>query len=609
MSLTRLNLWRKSISISTAFSLFLFSTSCIFALTIAFVVSRQVDALVDNSRQEYIDKEIRGIAAELEQFIRVRHLLLDDYTRFPVMVQGIMQPGRNASNIQDFINEMLILGKSYPTSILDFEANLIYQTADMKLSEPQKLNLLSQSPKYLSSNVSLIKGVSQSYWRLVSSIQYHQQTEGFLLVDIPLTQVVTELNLQQRLDQHKFEILKGETVVWKFGANLTTMEYRLNIPSIDTTFQYRTDQTTIKKMQQELLFEIVGFIGLILVLVLGLSVWFGRIYFVNPIQKLSIASIELANGNTSHPDSFDKSLLEFKSLATNFNTMVYQFQHRESSLLAIKQDLETANLQLKEQQAQLVHSEKMASIGQLAAGVAHEINNPTGYVSGNLEVLTGYVSNFKLMIAHYRKAVLRADKSLIQGFNDIENKLDIRYIEQDIDELLSDSTAGLKRIRGIVKDLQHFSRFEGEQRRQVDINKEVIEPALRLVWNEIKYKCRLDKKLQVLPKYACFPGEIGQVIVNLLMNACDAIETQGVVSLTSECNSKAIFIKVGDDGAGISHEHLQRLFDPFFTTKEIGKGTGLGLSISHGIIDKHGGTLTASSESGKGAVFTIRLPI
>ncbi len=279
-------------------------------------------------------------------------------------------------------------------------------------------------------------------------------------------------------------------------------------------------------------------------------------------------------------------------------------------------ELKSAHVQLKSQQQQLVHAEKLASVGQLAAGVAHEINNPTGFVMGNLEILRDYKHSIQEIFkayAHMEQHILASTDPIIKQallrVDEVKAEQDLAYILPDMDDLLKDSIDGTLRIQKIVQDLKSFSRVDDSDKKSVDLNEDVIETALRLVWNELKYKCSLHKELKPLPAFECFPGELSQVIMNLLTNASDAIDDRGEISIVSERLDTHICIKVCDDGCGIDEAHLLKLFDPFFTTKGIGKGTGLGLSISQGIIKKHGGNLTVSSQLEEGTCFTIMLPL
>jgi len=270
---------------------------------------------------------------------------------------------------------------------------------------------------------------------------------------------------------------------------------------------------------------------------------------------------------------------------------------------------------LRESQKQLMQSEKMASIGQLAAGVAHEINNPVGFVMSNLGTLTGYVDTFKRLIGEYGKLADGAagrDEAAVQGalarIRHIEVQKDLPYVMDDVDKLLEESAEGTERIRDIIRNLRSFARMDEGQIKEADIN-QGIEATLNICWNELKYKCNVHKKLGDLPRIRCYPGRLNQVFMNLLVNAAQAIEEHGVITIETEAVDSTVVIRISDTGRGIRPEHLSKIFDPFFTTKAVGKGTGLGLSISHGIVHNHNGTIEVESELKKGTTFTIRLPI
>lgn len=267
-------------------------------------------------------------------------------------------------------------------------------------------------------------------------------------------------------------------------------------------------------------------------------------------------------------------------------------------------------------QAQLIQSEKLASIGQLAAGVAHEINNPTGFVMSNLGTLKGYVTAFRKTLAAYDAlAAAAADGNghdmhgALARVKEIQQEEDLAYIMDDVDGLLGDSLDGMERIRDIVQGLKSFARIdENERMKEADIN-EGIEATLKIVWNELKYKCTVNKELGPLPRILCNLGQLNQVFMNLLVNAAHAIPDQGEITIKTEATDDQVIVRISDTGSGIAPESIPRLFDPFFTTKPAGKGTGMGLSISHGIVEEHNGTITVDSQLGKGTTFTIRLPI
>jgi len=290
----------------------------------------------------------------------------------------------------------------------------------------------------------------------------------------------------------------------------------------------------------------------------------------------------------------------------------------KARILAGKRIIELEDSQ-KKANAQLLQSEKMVSIGQLAAGVAHEINNPTGFVSSNLKTLTDYQNDINNLIKHYRKLVTDLKKTnrehlsssiekQLEQITSLEDEADIDFILEDIMDLISDCKEGSARIKKIVIDLKDFAHPGEDEIQSADIN-DGIETTLNVVWNELKYKATVNKELGNLPMVKCYPQQLNQVFMNLFVNAAQAIEKQGDISIATKADNGFVEIKIGDTGSGIDKENLSRIFDPFFTTKDVGKGTGLGLNVAYNIIKKHNGTIDVKSQVGKGTVFKIRIPV
>ena len=266
-------------------------------------------------------------------------------------------------------------------------------------------------------------------------------------------------------------------------------------------------------------------------------------------------------------------------------------------------------------ETQIVQSEKMASIGQLAAGVAHEINNPVGFIMSNLGTLQEYVGSLKKILAQYEalaKAVEPvAGDEAADSLDKIETLIqeeDLDYILEDVDELLKESLEGTERVKEIVQSLKNFARAEEIELKEADIN-EGIEATLKVVWNELKYKAEVHKRLGKIPRVLCYPGQLNQVFMNLLVNAVQSIPEKGEITIETKVVGSDAIVRISDTGVGIPERDLHRIFDPFFTTKEVGRGTGLGLSISHSIVQKHNGSIHVDSKVGQGTTFTIRLPI
>lgn len=293
----------------------------------------------------------------------------------------------------------------------------------------------------------------------------------------------------------------------------------------------------------------------------------------------------------------------------------HKVEERTNELHSANESLVKLNRQLRENQDMLIQSEKMASIGVLAAGVAHEINNPIGFIMSNLGTLRNYTMVFTELFrrneelhSSIRRAHTQTTKDILDSIEGFQQENDISYIVSDVDSLLAESHDGAVRIRDIVQNLKSFARIDDGIMKEADIN-ECIESTLKVISNEMRQKCEVRKSFGKLPLLQCYPQQLNQVFMNLVVNAVHAIVGRGVIHISTEARDGDIVIRVADTGVGIPPENLPKLFDPFFTTKPVGKGTGLGLSISHGIIQKHNGTIDVKSKPGKGTVFTIRLPV
>ncbi|MFO1425958.1 MAG: ATP-binding protein [Steroidobacteraceae bacterium] len=260
------------------------------------------------------------------------------------------------------------------------------------------------------------------------------------------------------------------------------------------------------------------------------------------------------------------------------------------------EELQRHSERLAETQAQLLHSERMATVGQLAAGIAHEINNPVAFVSSNLRSLEGYCTTLGQLAPGLLPALPAAERT------------ELEYILRDLPPLLTESLEGTRRITEIVHGLRRFARADSGAIGDTDVH-EALESALRIARNEIAQRCELVRDYGELPHIRACAGQLGQVFVNLVVNATQAIEGRGRITLTTRCRDGEIAIAVGDTGGGIAPENLPRLFTPFFTTKEVGRGTGLGLSTCYAIVRRHGGRIEVASEPGRGSVFTVILPV
>jgi len=300
-------------------------------------------------------------------------------------------------------------------------------------------------------------------------------------------------------------------------------------------------------------------------------------------------------------ESFEKLLISVQRALERrrltLNNIRYQKELEEANKL-----LQEKIKELEETQAQLIQSAKMASLGVLSAGIAHEINNPNAFVYSNLQILRDYVKNLKSYINSIEEQLDCAGPELRKKFN-------IDFILQDLDGLISDSIDGSQRIKSIVRDLKEFSSLDRPELTLSSLN-DGLRSTLNILRNELKKGVKVIEDYGDIPAIKCHFRQLNQVFMNLIMNALQAVPSKGGEIIIKTClEENYIIIIIKDNGCGITKDNLSRIFDPFFTTKAVGKGMGLGLSLSYKIIEKHKGKILLESEEGKGTKFTLKIPV
>lgn len=326
---------------------------------------------------------------------------------------------------------------------------------------------------------------------------------------------------------------------------------------------------------------------------------------LRPINQLLIATQEIEKG-IERPVAVP-AMQEIGKLVHSFNAM-------SGSLLKVKKELESkvdqlhqTNEELKSTQAQLIHTSKMVSLGQLVAGIAHELNNPIGYTYSNISHLKKYMEKIHTMMKEFTDIALKLPKREQKKIEQLRSELNVDEVLADIDNIIQSSLDGTQRTKEIVVGLRNFSRLDEAEIKEVDLH-EGLENTLKLLTSELKNRITVHKDYGKLPRITCYPSQINQVFLNILTNAIQAIEGKGDIWISTKIVKKdEIQITIRDSGKGIAPEHLDRIFDPFFTTKEVGKGTGLGLSVSYGIMKKHNGDIRVESKVSEGSTFTIVL--
>ncbi|MFQ5929343.1 MAG: ATP-binding protein [Acidobacteriota bacterium] len=343
-----------------------------------------------------------------------------------------------------------------------------------------------------------------------------------------------------------------------------------------------------------------------------------------PLNKLTVGARVIAGGDLTQRVEVS-SQDEIGELAKTFNEMAQSLEERSRALLELNKKLEEkvrertreleetnqqvreAYQELKQTQVQLIQSEKMASLGQLVAGIGHEIKNPLNFIYGNTDFLKAYIQNLKQLIRLYEsEAKLKPEG--VRKLESLKKEMNYSFMLEDLKTLIRNFEEGAKRIHSIITDLKTFSRMDSDQFQSVNIH-EPIDLALNLLHHEYRDRIDIHKEYGDVPHIECHPGKISQVFMNLLANACQAIGTEGDIWIRTFSQDAMAVVEIEDNGVGIEQEHLGKIFEPFFTTKSVGKGTGLGLSISYSIIQQHQGEIGVESQREEGTKFFVRLPL
>lgn len=337
----------------------------------------------------------------------------------------------------------------------------------------------------------------------------------------------------------------------------------------------------------------------------------GAIETLQDITERKVAETALMKSQLEIEQIVEQRTAQLAEVNSTLRSDVERREQIEYELKKRNSELNLLNAKLVTAQEHLVQSEKLASIGQLAAGVAHEINNPIGYIFSNYGMLENYLSSLFEMLSVYESAEQRyGDPDVVKALQAKRAELEVDFLKEDIPDLMKESKEGIVRVRKIVQDLKDFSHVDAKPEWSFTNLNQGIDSTLNVVNNEVKYKADVIKEYGDIPPVQCLPSEINQVVMNLVVNAAHAIGPErGKIWIRTGVEEGTAWIEVADNGSGIPKEVVPRIFDPFYTTKPVGKGTGLGLSLSYGIVQKHHGQIDVQTELGKGTTFRVSLPL
>jgi len=603
---------------------------------------------VNNKNQFYdISQKLKAELASFSELARSKHVRIDEkkLSKFIVhmkiffadagkLIKLRETPFDNYSGLKLASEKLMPMASSYLAS-----ANSLM--SDLVDASPTKNNYKT---------LVLLSELRSSWQQIISSMR--------LFLNSRVVENIGNIELYLELNQQQFQAFKKAAPNIGFGEiedmERYSKQWRANwkkVVKLYTSEQWRLDtflmRTVVRPEVEELrvilldlsneqvegskqegyrLTESIGSVkiyssalmALILMLCIALTIIISRA-ILPPITSLMYAARRVAKGNLSTKITIVKHD-EMGELSESFNSMMNALRIAEEDKQKHIQEMQVWNqdlekrveqkvVELKSAQGQLLQSEKLASIGQLAAGVAHEINNPVGYISSNVSTMKKYIEDlFRVLDAYESLESIMGKNADLEGLNGIKEEVELDYLKQDVYELIAESQEGVTRVRQIVQDLKDFSHVDEAEWQWTDLHKG-IDSTLNVAHNEIKYKAEVVKEYGDLPQVQCMPSQVNQVFMNLVVNAAHAIEEKGVITIRSGQDPDTVWISVSDNGKGIPDDIRQKIFEPFFTTKPVGSGTGLGLSLSYGIIEKHGGELTVASEVGVGTTFTIVLPI
>jgi signal transduction histidine kinase len=593
-------------TVSFALARFVFISCVSLAVIITSLVSTHVVELINTEYEKIAKGEINALNNSHRLFLNHHLILLKEQSEESLFVQGIMQPKRNIGKIKDYMSDLTLLGLKYDETLLDFEGTTLHSTATTNTNYKEFPWVKALLNEKQTSSIQVLAIEGEYFWCIAFPVIYNKHVEGVLLANIPLETILVGQIDVEVLDGLMIEVMKGSQTIAKFGKQAIGSKQTLQWQDAGVSFNFTVDEAYRNKALSDLVIQLGSYIVLAIVLTTLLAYLYGYRYFVKPILALSQLTSSLDQGHEPDALQGDLRFMEFANLFSQFNLMSEKVALRERALKESYEKLSNINNELKQSESQLVQSEKMASIGVLAAGVAHEINNPIGFIRSNLEVLEDYFSDIEKYYHEFNDTLASEEDK--ENHKKLAKKYELEFLFDDTPPLIKSSISGVDRVSEIVKNLKTFARIDQIDKALTDIN-EGLSATLNMVHNELKYNCKVHVDLQTLPRVHVFPGKLNQVFMNLLINAGQSITDNGDIFVRTFVDEGNIVIEIEDTGSGIEPEYIGQIFTPFYTSKPIGEGTGLGLSISHQIIEQHNGKITVKSELGKGSCFSVYIPI
>ena len=596
--------------ITALITTFIVSVVVLITVLTATMVYYTVGGTFDANRERFMKREIHNIRSMFLDYVETRERLAADYANFPLIRVGAAYPKSTRPVVKNFMDSLNFFGKKHQFVLLDRQGELIHSTRESPFFDMKEKGLPESLNEETESGFSeIVKHNDRFYLKILAPVAYGGKLKGFFGCIVPARLMVESFELHKS-EEFKISVslLQNERTVAETNGEVKGItrtvefmppDYRISL-TIDDRFQEEANRSLVIRL---VLFR-VCLAGLLIVAVLALM----HRWIVRPLHTLGEMADKWGRGGAPESGSYRFWLKEFKDFRKRFEQMHSRLTRREEDLKRKTEELEQANARIRQDQSILIRQEKLSSIGQLAAGVAHELNTPISFVYSNFEILEGYLKSVTGLIEDYEKEL---DKDVVEA---LRAKYDMDYIMDDMKSLVPDNMEGLSRVTNIVSTLKDFSRVDQSDRLSSVNIEESIQTTLEVARNEIKYVADVETRFSGVGPVMVRPDEINQVFLNIIVNAAQAVKEagereRGKIAIETWEEGDEVCCSISDTGPGISEEIMGKIFDPFFTTKPVGKGTGLGLNISYDIIvNRHGGTITVENAAGGGACFRIRLP-
>ena len=580
--------------IKRRFTLFIVACMVLLSTLVLLMAGGSLRTLVSENLETEQTIRVNEALRSLERYVRVRYNQLLDQRSIPLLTQAVLQPEALLPSAEDLMREMYLQQKLYQQKLLDFSGEVLYQRYPDERHDYGSAAWFSEVSQGNNLGVVDLSMAPQARIHFVVPLIYNHEPEGFLLTSIEWGRVIEESDLIGGLQGVGLLIGESDSPnALIIGQRLGDHWLSLGTDFLGHPVSFQVDHSHTSSFVFRHVITLMAVFLVAAAAITWLAVYWGQRLFVLPLNQLEHHAELLEKGRAKEVPIPEHASHEIVALINQFNQMSQRVHDRENQLKA-------ANKRLVANQEQLVQSEKLASLGTMAAGVAHEINNPVAFVLSNMNTLQEYLEDV-------RQVAPAIDARDWQALQKVYQELSLNEVLQDSEALLHECRDGLQRVKEIASGLKRFAHTDTKQLEPVNI-RHCLELTVKLLWNEIKHTAELRYQLDQEVIVHANEGQLSQVFMNILMNAVHAMEDRGVITIAVRRINSAVHISISDTGIGMNQETQKRLFEPFYTEKEVGVGTGLGMSISLGIVQGYGGTIEVSSSPGAGTTFTIILP-